>query len=378
MKTLLKWTGLFACAVFGIALLGVRPADAAPTTEPIQFLIMGVTLGANVHTLADLAKRRDPDGKIAAIIELLGISNEILEDGLWKEGNLPTGERTTVRTGLPAVAWRLLNQGVQPSKSTTAQTDVQTGKLEAWCEIDKELVDLNGNTNEYRMSEATAFIEAMNQEFASTLFYGNASTAPEEFTGLSPQYSSLTATNGQNIISAGGAGSDNTSVWLIGWGSTTIHLLYPKGALGGIQHKDFGEQVVETTSGIGGSRMVAYRDQWKWDCGVVVRDWRYGVRIANIDISSLVADAAGASVKLIEYFGKAIHRIPTRGNVRLAFYANRTVQSMLTLQALNKSTSALALQPAMSQFGHNISEMTFLGIPIRTSDSLLETEATVS
>jgi hypothetical protein len=377
MKTLVKWIGLVTCAVFAIALVGVHDAQAATHQAP-HVMILGATLGANVHTLADLAKRKDPDGKIAAIIELLGINDEILEDMLWKEGNLPTGERTTIRTGLPTVAWRLLNQGVQPSKSTTAQVDVQTGKLEAWCEIDQELVDLNGNTNEYRMSEATAFLQAMNQEFASTLFYGNASTAQEEFTGLAPQYSDSTADNGQNIIKCGGSGSDNSSIWLIGWGATTVHGLYPKGSVGGIYHKDFGPQVVETTAGIGGSRMVAYRDQWKWDCGVVVRDWRYAVRMCNVDISNLIADSAGTSVKLIEYMGKAIHRIPTRGNVRLAFYANRTVQSMLTLQALNKSTSALSLQDAMSQFGHNISEMRFLGIPIRTCDSLLETEATVS
>lgn len=382
MKRILSWAGAFLVAAFCIAVFGTpTPAHAEPVrslTDSLDITIMGATLGANVHTLADLAKRMGPDGKISAIIEMLGVSNEILEDMLWKEGNLPTGERTTIRTGLPTVAWRLLNSGVQPSKSTTAQADVQAGKLEAWCEIDEELVKLNGNTAEYRMSEATAFLEAMNQEFAQTLFYGNASTAPEEFTGFAPQYSSLTATNGQNIISGGGAGADNTSIWLIGWGPTTVHGLYPKGSKAGIEHRDLDLQVVESTAGIGGSRMMAYRDQWKWDCGVVVRDWRYAVRIANIDISALIADTTGATVKLIEYMGKAIHRIPTRGNVRLAFYANRTVQSMLTLQALNKSTSALSLQDAMSQFGHNISEMRFLGIPIRTCDALLETEATVS
>lgn len=379
MRNTLKWLGMFGLAVLGIALLGIpQPAQAATPKLHLDLMIMGATLGANVHTLADLAKRLGPDNKISTIIELLSLSNEILEDAIWKEGNLPTGERTTIRTGLPTVAWRLLNQGVQPSKSTTAQVDVQCGKLEAWCEIDEALAELNGNTNEYRLSEATAFIEAMNKEFAETLIYGNAATAQEEFTGLAPQYSLLSANNGQNIINAGGVQSDNTSIWLIGWGSTTVHCLYPQGSSAGLQHVNFGKQVAETTAGLGGTRLVVYRDQWKWDCGLIVRDWRYAVRIANIDVSTLIGDAAGATVKLIEYMGKAIHRIPSRGNVRLAFYANRTVQSMLTLQALNKSTNALSLQQAMSQFGHNISEMRFLGIPIRTCDSILETEAQVT
>lgn len=147
------------------------------------------TLGSNALTLADWAKRVDPDGKTPMIVELLSQTNEILSDMLWIEGNLPTGHRTSVRTGLPTVAWKLLNQGVQPSKSTTAQIDEACGIMEAWSEIDKDLAELNGNTASFRLSEAQAFIEAMNQEMAQTLFYGNASISPEEFTGLSDRKS---------------------------------------------------------------------------------------------------------------------------------------------------------------------------------------------
>src|SRR5207344_1383596 len=99
-------------------------------------------LGTGNLTLADQAKRTDSTGKVAAIVELLQQSNEILDDMVWKEGNLETGHRT----GVPAVAWRLLNQGVIPSKSTTAQIDEQAGMLEAWSEVDKDLIMLNGNT----------------------------------------------------------------------------------------------------------------------------------------------------------------------------------------------------------------------------------------
>jgi hypothetical protein len=55
------------------------------------------TIGANALTLADWAKRLDPQGKVPSIVELLAQSNEILQDMLWVEGNLPTGHRTTVR-----------------------------------------------------------------------------------------------------------------------------------------------------------------------------------------------------------------------------------------------------------------------------------------
>ena len=248
-------------------------------------------LGSNALTLADWAKRVDPDGKTPMIVELLSQTNEILSDMLWVEGNLPTGHRTSVRTGLPTVAWKLLNQGVQPSKSTTAQIDEACGIMEAWSEIDKDLAELNGNTASFRLSEAQAFIEAMNQEMAQTLFYGNASISPEEFTGLSIRYSSLSAVNAQNIVSGGGTGSDQSSIWLICWGANSIHGIFPKGSKAGLQHEDHGLVTVETTAGIAGTRLRAYQDQWQWKCGVAVKDWRYAVRVANVDIGALVANS---------------------------------------------------------------------------------------
>lgn len=331
------------------------------------------TLSSYALTLADWAKRLDPDGKVPSIVELLAQSNEVLQDMQWIEGNLPTGHRTTVRTGLPTPAWRLLNQGVQPTKSTTAQVDEQCGMLEAWSEVDKDLAMLNGNVGAFRLSEAKAFIEAMNQEMAQTIFYGNAGLAPEEFTGLSIRYSSSTAASGQNVIKAGGAGSDNSSVWLVGWGDQTIHGIFPKGSKAGLIHEDLGEQTIETSSGIAGTRMRAFQDHWQWKCGVAVKDWRYAVRICNIDISNLVAKSSAAD--LIENMIKAIHRIPSMGMCKPVFYMNRTVKQMLDIQRRDD------VQTGGSLIYNDVDGKlipSFRGIPIRVVDALLETEATVS
>ena len=122
------------------------------------------TLAVTHPTLLDVTKRLDPNGKIDAIAEMLNQTNEVLDDMVWIEGNLPTGHRTTVRTGLPAPTWRKLYGGVQPTKSRTAQVTDSTGMLEAYAEVDKELADLNGNTGAFRLSEDRAHIEGMNQE----------------------------------------------------------------------------------------------------------------------------------------------------------------------------------------------------------------------
>jgi len=331
------------------------------------------TLGTNVLTLIDWAKRLDPDGKVPTIVELLSQTNEILSDMLFMEGNLPTGHRTTVRTGLPTVYWRLLNKGVQPTKSTTAQVDEGVGMLEAWSEVDEELVRLNGNTGAFRLSEAQAFIEAMNQEMASTLFYGNSSTDPEEFNGLAIRYSDLSANNAQNIVDGGGTGSDNSSVWLTLWGAQSLFGIFPKGSKAGLEHNDLGVETVEVTAGVVGTRMRAYRDQWKWKTGVALKDWRQVVRIPNIDISNLVGESSAAEITKLMI--KAIHRIP---NLKLGvpvFYMNRSLFQYLDLQRRDDvmSGGGLTYQNVDGKM-----QPFFRQIPIRVCDALTETESRVT
>ena len=331
------------------------------------------SIGSSVLTLTDWAKRQDPKGKTSAIAELLNQSNEVLDDMLWKEGNLATGERTVIRTGLPTTYWRMINQGVPSSKSTTVQVDENCGQLVAWAECDADLAKLSGDINGFRLSEAKAFVEAMSQEMASTLFYGSAAN-PEEFVGFSNRFNSTTANNGENIISAGSvSGADGTSIWLVGWGENTCHGVFPKGSKAGLDHEDLGIVTVETTAGVAGNRMRAYQDYFSWKAGLVVKDWRYVVRIPNIDTSALVADGAGSTVKLIEYMLKAIHRLPSLGGCKPVFYANRTVKQMLDIQAMNKANLLLNAGTEEGKL-----KTTFRGIPIRTVDALVATESTVS
>ncbi len=331
------------------------------------------TLGADVLTLADWAKRLDPNGKVPLIVEMLSQTNEILEDILWMEANQALSHQSTVRTGLPQVFWRLMNTGTQPSKSTTAQSVEAIGMLDAWSEVDRKLAELGGNVGAFRMSEGMAFIEAMMQEKAQTLFFGNQGADPEEFNGLAIRYSNLTDPTADNIIDAGGTGSDNSSVWLVVWGPNQIFGVFPKGSVAGLTHEDMGVVTVETTAGIAGNRMRAYQEHWEWSCGLVVKDWRFAVRIANIDISDLVTEAAGAA-ELQKDMTRAMYRIPNlrAGNAR--FYMNRTTVQQLDIQRRADVTSGGGLT-FDNVDGKRI--MMFRGIPIRVVDSLIETEARV-
>lgn len=331
---------------------------------------MGV-LASNNPTLLDVSKRLDPDGAIDDIVEMLAQENEILQDMTFLEGNLPTGHKSTVRTGLPTPTWRKLYGGVQPSKSTTAQVTDACGMLEAYAEIDKALADLNGNTAAFRLSEDSAHIEGMSQEMASTLFYGDASK-PEEFIGLAPRFNSLSAENADNIVNGGSVAgqTDNTSIWLCVWGPHTGFGIYPKGSKAGLQMTDKGQVTIENVDGTGG-RMEGYRTHYRWDAGLTIRDWRYFVRIPNIDVSEL--DTAANTKNLINLMVQASERIPSFGKGRACWYVNRRIREKLRIGILEKIAGNLSWETVE---GKRV--MTFDDIPVRRTDALINTEARVA
>ena len=330
------------------------------------------TLSVTNPTLSDLAKVTDPDGGIADVVEILNSTNEILTDMSWMEGNLTTGHRSSIRSGLPTPTWRKLYGGVQPTKSRAVQVTDNTGMMEDYAEVDAALVGMAGDPAAFRLQEDRTHIEGMNQEFASTLFYGDESTAPEEFTGLAPRYNSLSAENGDNIINGGGSGSDNASIWLICWSPQTVHGIIPKGSKAGIQQRDLGEVTIEDADGSNG-RMQAFRTHYRWDVGLTVRDWRYAVRVANIDRSALVVTAA-TGADLNDLMHQAWTELPSTSAGRCSWYMDKSILSMLRRQTANAVSSSTL---SVDMVGGTM-QTSWGGIPVRRCDALRPDEATIS
>lgn len=335
-----------------------------------------VALSTNNPTLLDLANRTDPSGNIATLVEILNQTSEILDDMSWVEGNLPTGNVTSIRSGLPTPTWRKLYGGVQPAKSRSVKVTDTCGMLEAYAEVDKALADLNGNSAAWRLSEDKAFIEGMNQELASTLFFGNEKTEPEAFTGFAPRFNSLSAENRENIIDAGGTGTDNASIWLVVWGENTCHGIVPKGSKAGLQVEDKGQVTIENADGNGG-RMEAYRTHYRWDAGLTVRDWRYVVRIANIDRSLLSAvwnaGAFGSGANLPDLMFQALETVPNLNMGRAAFYMDRRIRTTVRRQAAAATgNSTLEIENVGGKL-----ITAFQGVPMRRVDALAADEARI-
>lgn len=349
-------------------------------------------LVAGHATLVDIAKMLNPNGSVAVVAELLNQSNEIIQDMNFIEGNLPTGHKGVVRVGLPTVSFRQFYKGVSVSKSGRATIEDICAMLEGRNEIDKDLADLNGNAASFRLSEGLAFVESMNQSFAQAIFYQDTGANKDAILGLASRYNSKSATSGANIIDAGGVGTDNTSVWLVVWGPNTVTGIYPKGSKAGLVQEDLG--VIDAFDS-SNNRYRAYAERWQWKFGLHVKDWRYAVRIANVDVSDLVGQTGTQAITAATWINKlmvkALQKIPSSGMGRPVFYASRTVKEMLAIGALDKSQNALGFTEALQQYGPlgpastagsgtGIAggKLTFLGVPVRTVDQLLLTETAIS
>lgn len=331
------------------------------------------TLGATYPTLVDLAKAQDPNGTMAKVTELLAQKNPLIEDLPFKQGNLTTGHRTTSRTSLPSVSFRRINQGVTPSKGRTDQADDVCGMLTGRSVVDPELARLSGNPQAYLAQQSAAFLASMANAAEDAFIYSSTSTAPEEILGLAPRFNSTTGIAGSQVVlcepAAETDGSDQTSMWFLGLGTDTVYGITPKGSGAGLESIVLPDQLVD--DGTGNSRtMRAHVTEWIWRFGLCVEDWRYVVRLANIDTSVLAATGETDDT-LIPAMIRAYNQMYDVRNVNPKIYMNRTVNTYLWLQARNATKgSTLAVTAPEGK-----PMLSFMGIPIRIADGILEDEA---
>nr|BDD45120.1 hypothetical protein 9 [bacterium] len=334
------------------------------------------TLSAESYTLIDIAKSMDPNGNIAPVINMLAQQNKILDDIPWLEGNLPTGHQITIEAALPTGIWRRYNQGTPTSRDATVQVTEPMAQRVQRMKVDKDLASLNGNLDAFIASKSKPQLEAIGQTVASALFYGDYTNDADQFLGLAPRYDTISgATNGQNILSGGGTDTDMTSIWLVCWGEEAVHGIYPKGSQAGVDMQPImdgsGDGCVDQLDA-GGNPYRAYVREFKWKCGMAVPDWRYVVRIANLDSSAM--RSATSAPALLRLMAQALDIPPMLdGSVKPCFYMNRTTASYL--KHLNATTNAGVLT---YEEGNRGIEERFLGVPIRKCDAILNTETQIS
>lgn len=337
-------------------------------------------LGVAVPTLVDVLGNLNPDGSQADIAEVLNKTNPILSDMPFYESNLATGHRVTVRSTLPQPNYRALNEGVPLTKSTAQQFDEPCAMLEDFSQVDRKLAMLSGNVNGYRLKEAKPHMEGMNQRMTSSLVYGNSVANPKEFTGFMPRYNSKSGVTAPQVIDAGGTGSNLRSILLVGWGEGKVYGIYPKGTIGGLQHEDAtspsGTQIPNTPAAMvlrdaNGNPYMGYMDHWEWNTGLVVEDWRYVVRIANIDPALLTVNHASGAY-LQDLMIQAVETIQDTAGVNPKFYMPRIIRQYLRRQLNDTKNTFLSMEDAAGQ-----KVMAFGEVEVKRLDAMNVAEARV-
>lgn len=340
-------------------------------------------LGTSRPTILDVARATNPNGTIADVVAVMQQYNDVLDDIPWYEGNLATGNLTTIQTSKASPTKRLLNNGVAPTKSTTGQINDACAIYENRSHVDINVANLNGNLKAFRRTQDLPMIEGFSDAVASDLIYGDSATTPEAFNGFASRYFSLGTTYDtySQIIDAGGTGSDNTSMWLVLWGPGKVFGVYPKGTQAGLKFEDLGIQEI-ITSTTTGATLRAYVSWMQWLCGLAVADRRCVVRIANIDVSALLTagDTSDTSANLLKLMSRAIDLLPPGMSGTPVFYANQTVRSMLRVKMQDKSNLFLT----ESGLAYGVEGITrrpvlqFQGIPVRRIDGILSTESAIT
>lgn len=333
-------------------------------------------------TLVDLAKRTK-DGAMIPIVEALQQKNTFIQSMVWKEGNTDLGQIVAARNSLPSVTWVRLNEGVLPSKSTVDTYTEGTGILEGLCSIEEKLAAVNGNTPSYRAQEDDAFLAQMANTLETAFFYESTLANPERILGLAPRLGSTTGAYGNQIIKAdpSPSGSDQTSIWLVGWSDRTVYGITPRGQPTGLVALDRGLQ--RDKDSVTSKITYKWETLFRWRVGLCVEDYRYVVRIANIDTSQLTLNApTGAGADLIASMVMAWYRIFDVKQARMSWYCNRTVAGYLHMQALRgtaQGTLSLLPAPMLGAPGFAGAPVTAcMGAPIYVTDGITNAETIVS
>lgn len=339
--------------------------------------------------LVDWARMTDPNGTIADIAYMLAQCNDMLKDMIWQEGNLPLGHKISANVALPQGTWRNAGQGVAASKPLFQQYEFGIGELVDYSMVDKSTASLNGNLAKFRLTQDQTHIQGLSQQVATAMVYSNEATNLAQFTGFMPYYSTVSTSNAQsakNVIDAGGTGSSNASLLLVGWGDDTTFGIFPKGSQAGLIYEDKGD--VTPLYDANNLRFEGYTSYFAWKVGLCVKNWQYNVRIANIDTTT--AGLLGtAPPDLYVLMSRAAVKLPTaprrlsgieqvdspgdpQPGIAPAFYCNRTIREFLDIQAIRDKNVLLS---SKDYAGEPV--MQFRDINIRVVDAMLNTESRV-
>lgn len=337
-------------------------------------------LGTSLVTLVDVAKGKNK--QIGKVAEVLLQMNPMLNDIPYMVMNEGTIHKEEIRSALPSVYYRKANQPIPSSKTTTEERSFTAAHIESKSQVDEGVAKRGGldRVGYNRWNQAQGHMQAHALEHASLTIYGSPTTATRKVAGFFDIYSTTldTEPTSLQIIDAGGVNSDNCSILLSLWGEQSIFGIYEAGTTAGLRRIDrsVGDNMVQiygTDEQGNPGTFWGYEEDFMLDHGLVVKDYRQGARIANIDTAALLSGVNSAD--LLGLMIDAAYKIFNPANGVGCWYVNRTIEAWLHKQALEKVAAGAGLR-FENVDGKSI--LHFMGYPVRRADALLNTESQVT
>lgn len=333
-------------------------------------------------TIVTLNKEMGDDNKLLKqSVEILNQTNEYYADMPFTECNEGSSHVHLIDASVSPGTWRRFNSGITAVSNESLQVRDTCGWMESRAECDKILARRSGDISVFRGRQDRRTLQGMNQQLAQTTFYGDTRDNPLGFFGFAPRYDVVgNPTDKPNantfgmthVLDCGGTTADKqTSIWLIGWGvDVGAFGIYPTTAPNaGIETEDHGEIDLRDANG---KVFRGYATTHRVQQGIAVADWRYVVRICNIEVSSAL-DAAAVD-QLCDDMIDATFAIPDLKMVRAVFYMNRTVLARLHKAASRKENVNLDFKDL---YGVK-NQLNISNIPIKQCDAILNTEAVLT
>lgn len=304
------------------------------------------------------------------IVELFLKKNPFLDDMIVMPANDGQVNQTTIRAGLPEVSWTGIYEGPRPSKGSKKIVKDAAGVAESMIEAAKKLYDKAPDKEFFMLDQAETHVQAMGKDVARALIYGNIKEDPKQFNGLAIRYPLHGGTDEDETpfyVINGSRTANNTttalrSIWLCGHGSGTIHGFYPEGATGGLKKGPVEEKWNTDDVATNGNYKLVVQ-QFSWEIGLAVKDFRYAGRISNIESEAMFA--ATGMPDYLELLRRLMCRVESDG-VNQAWYMDKLCFEMIQVLC-GRKTQANAIR-SEQLFERKVT--TLFGIPVRVMSAM--------
>ncbi|MEA4865350.1 MAG: hypothetical protein VB088_08130 [Sphaerochaeta sp.] len=317
---------------------------------------MATIVSTQAMNIVEAQKREGYKDSLSFLANLVK-KNDFLNVAPWYESSDGAFHKWLEAARLGKGGFTKANEAVPKISSGSDQKVEPIAFYQADSIVDDVVLKTAKNKVKVRDSEDLANLEGFTQDWLYQLMYG--SNEVEGFQGLAARRAVLN----DYVFTAGGSGSDLTSLWLFELGERGFNLRYPSGTQPGISGQDRGLNNVPVPVGTG--QFWAWIRHYEIAAGMEIVNQKSMLRMANIE--------SGGTDISPNVFIKMKNQLPNVGRDAVGF-CNRTAHALIETGAYNKTNAAYSIQD-IEGFGP---VARVVGIPILFWEGILDTESAVT